>query len=83
MEQLEEAIDSGTTVAFTNKTMVDTKTIKTCLEDLRLNLPVEIAQARKVLAERYRGFVEQHEYEHCMDRMEQMMLNAAKEHAHG
>ena len=52
LEQLEEAIDSGTTVAFTNKTMVDTKTIKTCLEDLRLNLPVEIAQARKVLAER-------------------------------
>ncbi|MBR5619306.1 MAG: hypothetical protein IKW76_06185, partial [Clostridia bacterium] len=52
LEQIENAVDSGTNVAFTNKTMVDTKAIKTCLEDMRLNLPVEIAQARNVLAER-------------------------------
>ena len=54
LEQIENAVDSGTNVAFTNKTMVDTKAIKTCLEDMRLNLPVEIAQARKVLAEHAR-----------------------------
>lgn len=49
----------------------------------RIDYWIEHPEERKVLAERYRGFVEQHEYEHCMDRMEQMMLNAAKEHAHG
>ncbi len=49
----------------------------------RIDYWIEHPEERKALAERYRGFVEQHEYEHCMDRMEQMMLNAAKEHAHG
>ena len=49
----------------------------------RIDYWIEHPEERKVLVERYRGFVEQHEYEHCMDRMEQMMLNAAKEHAHG
>ena len=49
----------------------------------RIDYWIEHPEERKAVAERYRGFVEQHEYEHCMDRMEQMMLNTAKEHAHG
>ena len=49
----------------------------------RIDYWIEHPEEKKALAERYKGFVEQHEYEHCMDRMEQMLSDAAKEHAHG
>ena len=49
----------------------------------RIDYWIEHPEEKKALAERYRGFVEKHEYEHCMDRMEQMLLDAVKEHHHG
>ena len=49
----------------------------------RIDYWIEHPEEKKALAEKYRGFVEQHEYEHCMDRMEQMLSDAAKERQHG
>lgn len=48
----------------------------------RIDYWIEHPDERKELAERYKGFVEQHEYEHCMDCMEQMLSDAVKEHRH-
>ncbi len=48
----------------------------------RIDYWIEHPEEKKALAERYKGFVEQHEYEHCMDRMEQMLSDAVKEHRH-
>ena len=45
----------------------------------RIDYWIEHPEEKKALAERYSGFVEQHEYERCMDRMEQMLSDAAKE----
>lgn len=49
----------------------------------RIDYWIEHPDEKQTLAERYRGFVEQHEYEHCMDCMEQMLSEAVKEHQHG
>ena len=46
----------------------------------RIDYWIEHPEEKKELAARYKGFVEQHEYEHCMDRMEQMLSDAVKEH---
>ena len=48
----------------------------------RIEYWIEHPEEKKALAERYKGFVEQHEYEHCMDRMEQMLSDAVKEYQH-
>ena len=47
----------------------------------RIDYWIEHPDEKKALAERYRDFVAQHEYEHCMDRMEQMLSDAVKEKA--
>ena len=49
----------------------------------RIDYWIEHPEEKAALAERYKGFVQQHEYEHCMDRMEQMLFVAVKEHQHG
>ena len=49
----------------------------------RIDYWIEHPEEKKALAARYRGFVQQHEYEHCMNRMEQMLSDAVKEHQHG
>ena len=49
----------------------------------RIDYWIEHPEEKAALAERYKGFVQQHEYEHCMDRMEQMLSVAVKEHQHG
>ena len=49
----------------------------------RIDYWIEQPEEKKALAERYKGFVEQHEFEHCMDRMAEMLSDAVKEHQHG
>ena len=39
----------------------------------RIDYWIDHPDEKAALSERYRGFVEQHEYERCMDRMEQML----------
>ena len=48
----------------------------------RIDYWIEHPEEKQALAERYRGFVEQHEYEQCMDRMADMLSDAVKEHQH-
>lgn len=48
----------------------------------RIDYWIEHPEQKKEIAERYKGFVEQHEYEHCMDCMEQMLYDAVKENRH-
>ena len=49
----------------------------------RIDYWLDHPDEKQALAMRYKGFVQQHEYEHCMDRMEQMLSVAVKEHQHG
>ena len=49
----------------------------------RIDYWIEHPEEKNELIARYKGFVEQHEYEHCMDLMEQMLLEAIKENRHG
>jgi len=49
----------------------------------RIDYWIEHPEEKRTLSERYKGFVEQHEFEHCMDRMEQMFIDAVKERANG
>lgn len=48
----------------------------------RIDYWIEHPEEKQALKERYRGFVKEHEYEHCMDCMEQMLSDAVKEHRH-
>ena len=52
LDQIEDVLESGSRFALTNKTVIDAEPIKTAIEDIRLNLPAEIAQARAVVADR-------------------------------
>ena len=52
LEQIEEILDSGTKIAMTHKCAVNADAIKTCIEDIRLNMPEEISQAKAIVADR-------------------------------
>lgn len=44
---------------------------------------IEHPEERKALSARYKGFVERHEYESCMDQMEQMFKDAVRGNRNG
>ena len=52
LEEIEAILEEGKTVPFTSNLLVDAQAIKTAIEDIRLNMPVEITQAKKIAAER-------------------------------
>ena len=52
LDQIEDIIEAGSKVPLSNKIGVDAKAIKTAIEDIRLNLPNEITQARAIVADR-------------------------------
>ena len=52
LEEIENILDEGKTVPFTSNLLVDAQAIKTAIEDIRLNMPDELMQARKIAAER-------------------------------
>jgi vacuolar-type H+-ATPase subunit H len=54
LEKIEDILDSGTSIAFMNKTVVDVRAIRTCLEDIRLNMPTVIENAYNITADRSR-----------------------------
>ena len=39
---------------------------------------IEHPDERAKMRQRYANFVQEHEYEHCMDRMESMLMDAAE-----
>lgn len=48
----------------------------------RIDYWIEHPEERRTMQEAYRGFVSQHEFEHCMDSMEQMIKEAIEEYRH-
>lgn len=51
LEQIDEALDDGTKL-FGRKTVVDVEKIRALIDELRLNMPSEIKQARGIVADR-------------------------------
>lgn len=52
IDDIEEIIENGKKSPFSSNISVDGTAVKTLIEDLRLNLPDEIMQARKIASER-------------------------------
>ena len=51
LEQIDEALDDGTKL-FGRKTVIDVEKIRALIDELRLNMPSEIKQARGIVADR-------------------------------
>ena len=49
LEEIESILEEGKTVPFTSNLLVDAEAIKTAIEDIRLNMPEELMQARLFL----------------------------------
>ncbi len=52
LEEIETILEEGKSVPFTSNLLVDSGAIKTAIEDIRLNMPDELMQARNIAAER-------------------------------
>lgn len=52
LEEIEAILEEGKSVPFTSNLLVDAQAIKTAIEDIRLNMPEELMQARKIASER-------------------------------
>ena len=52
LDEIESILEEGKTVPFTSNLLVDAQAIKTAIEDIRLNMPEELMQARKIASER-------------------------------
>lgn len=50
--ELEELVEKGTTIAFTSKVLIDVDDLKHIIEDLNLNIPEEVKQARAIVVDR-------------------------------
>ncbi len=57
IEELEQIIDEGKSVPFTSNQIVDVERLRTTIEDMRLNMPDELMQARKIASERERKYL--------------------------
>ena len=52
LNELDEVLEGAVTMPFTSKCMVDAERIRELIDDIRLNIPSEIKQARAVVADR-------------------------------
>lgn len=52
LNELDEVLEGATTLPLTSKCMVDADRIRDLIDDIRLNIPSEIKQARAVVADR-------------------------------
>ena len=52
LEEIEEILDAGKSSAFSDRVSVDAGSIRTVIEDIRLNMPDEIRQAKIIASER-------------------------------
>lgn len=52
LDEIISILDEGKSVPFTSNLLVDAEAIKTAIEDIRLNMPDELMQARKIASER-------------------------------
>ena len=52
LDEMSNILDEGKSVPFTSNLLVDAEALKTAIEDIRLNMPDELTQARKIASER-------------------------------
>ncbi len=52
LADMEQLIDEAKTVPFSNRTLMDTEELSRLIEDIRLNMPDEINQAKRIAQER-------------------------------
>ena len=52
LEEIDTILEEGKTVPFTSNLLVDANAIKTAIEDIRLSMPEELMQARKIASDR-------------------------------
>jgi hypothetical protein len=48
LDQIEDVLESGKNMPFSSKALINVEEIKTCIEDIRMNLPSEINQAKAI-----------------------------------
>lgn len=52
LDEISNIIDEGKSVPFTSNLLVDAEALKVAIQDIRLNMPDELTQARKIASER-------------------------------
>lgn len=52
LDEMEAILEEGKSVPFTSNQIIDVERIRTTIEDIRLNMPDELMQARKIASER-------------------------------
>ena len=52
LDEIEAILEEGKSIPFSSNLLVDASAIKTAIEDIRLNMPDELMQARKIASER-------------------------------
>ena len=52
LRSMEQLIDEAKSVPFSTKTLMDTEELSRLIEDIRLNMPEEITQAKRIAQER-------------------------------
>ncbi len=51
LDQIEDVLEAGTNFPFSSKSLIKVEAIKTSIEDIRMNLPNEISQAKAIVAD--------------------------------
>ena len=81
LETLEEMLESGKTIPFSNKGIVDKEEMLEIIKEIRLKLPEELKQAKWVKEERQRILVEaQKEAEDIVKEAENRIISMIDEH---
>lgn len=81
LERIEDLLDSGGTVPFSNRVMVDKEEIFELITDIRLKLPNEIKQSQWVLEERSKILIEaQKEADDMVKDTEKQIQKLVNEH---
>lgn len=81
LENLEELLEQGTKVPFSTKILVDRDELKEILEEIRINLPEELKQAKWVKDERQRIIMDaQKEAEGIIKETETKIISLVDDH---
>lgn len=81
LEALEDAIESGMSVPFSGKCMVDRDEVLELIQDIRLKLPDDIKQAKWITKERSRILAEaQQEADNIIKNAENRIASMVDEH---
>ena len=81
LETLEEIIENGKSLPFTNKGIVDKEELLDLIKEIRIKLPEELKQAKWVKEERQRILVEaQNEADEIIKEAENRIISMIDEH---